>query len=226
MLRADLASAGHPPFRRFGVQICGAGRIASVVWRFCRASLVLAALIPTLGLARASAQGRIIRLTEEQLAGVLPLADRFDSKAGDPPVFKGYSLDPASGVESLMGYAFITSDFQPEVEGYSAPIRVLVGMDLTGALTGIEILYYRESLQSSRGGLSEPNKFPVAVPGKVCWRSVQGKAGYRRRFRRHHHKPCDVPRDPELRSARGRSVFQGEIRQAAELHGDDQPGGA
>ena len=163
---ADLARAGHPPFHRDGVRICGAGHITSLVWRFCRASLVLAALIPTLGLARASAQGRIIRLTQEQLAGVLPLADRFDSKAGDPPVFKGYSLDPASGVESLMGYAFITSDFQPEVEGYSAPIRVLVGMDLTGALTGIEILYYRESLQSSRGDFLNRTSFLSQFQGK------------------------------------------------------------
>ena len=129
------------------------------------------------------AQGRIITVTEEQFAGAVPLADRFDSKAGAPPVSKAYSVDPTSGVETLVGFAFLASDFPPEVEGYSAPIRVLVGMDLEGTLAGIEVLDYRESLRRSRGDFLGRRSFQSQFQGKYVGdpfrvrRDIEGVSG-------------------------------------------------
>src|SRR5688572_22056675 len=87
---------------------------------------------------------------EPLLYDVFPGASRFDPKSGTPPVWRAYTTD-ASGRESLAGFAFLTSDVPPEEKGYSAPIRVLVGMDLAGKITGTRVTYYVESLRSSRG---------------------------------------------------------------------------
>lgn len=103
----------------------------------------------------------------EQLKRVFPAAESFSAKQGDPPVYHAYgsSSGPSGeGVESveppLIGYLFETPDLPPEEVGYSAPIEVLVGMDLSGTLTGIEILYYRESYKSIRGDFLNTERFP------------------------------------------------------------------
>ena len=44
--------------------------------------------------------------------------------------------------------------------GYSAPIDVLVGIDLRGTLTGIEVLHYIESYKSIRGDFVNSEYFP------------------------------------------------------------------
>ena len=93
----------------------------------------------------------------ELLGKVIPGTDSFSEKDGQPPVFKAYRTDPVSGEQQLVGYAFLTPDVPPEEVGYSAPIEVLVGMDLEGRITGIEVLYYRESIRSIWGDfLSTP----------------------------------------------------------------------
>jgi len=99
-----------------------------------------------------------------QLAAVLPQAERFSPKQGNPPVYIGYG----SGEEDaeVVGYAFETTDFDPQEIGYSAPIEVLVGVDLEGELTGIEILFYRESYKSIRGDFLNTERFPNQFDGK------------------------------------------------------------
>jgi Na+-translocating ferredoxin:NAD+ oxidoreductase RnfG subunit len=87
---------------------------------------------------------------EPLLYDVFPMASRFDPRAGTPPVWRAYTVD-AAGNESLAGFVFVTSDVPPEEKGYSAPIRVLVGMDMQGKITGTRVTYYVESLRSSRG---------------------------------------------------------------------------
>ena len=93
-----------------------------------------------------------------QLERAMPEADLFSEREGDPPVFRAYRLDVSTGQETLLGYAFRTSDVPPEVIGYTAPVDALVGMDLQGTLTGVQVLRYRESLRSTRGDF-------FAVPG-------------------------------------------------------------
>ncbi|MBT3530470.1 MAG: FMN-binding protein [Gammaproteobacteria bacterium] len=88
---------------------------------------------------------------------VMPNADSFSEKKGSPPVFEAYRRDPASGEDELIGYLIYSPDYPPEPNGYSGPIKVLVGMDLEGMITGVKVIFYRESLRYSSGDfLEEP----------------------------------------------------------------------
>ena len=102
----------------------------------------------------------------ELFAEVIPGADLFGPKQGDPPVYEAFSVDPSTGTQSLVGYVFLTSDLPPEVFGYSAPITVLVGIDLEGTLTGIELIAYRESLRASRGDFLNRGSYLRQFGGK------------------------------------------------------------
>jgi ferredoxin len=108
----------------------------------------------------------VLEVTPELLPGVVPQATRFGPQGGEPLVYEAFGEDPATGVETQIGFAFVTSDLPPEVRGYSAPIAVLVGMDLQGVLTGIQILGYRESLMESRGDFLNSGSYLLQFPGK------------------------------------------------------------
>ena len=96
----------------------------------------------------------------ELLHEVMPAADSFSEKSGEPPVYRAYKTDADAAEPELIGYLFETPDLPPEEIGYSAPIDVLVGIDLNGTLTGIKILYYRESYKSIRGDFLATEQFP------------------------------------------------------------------
>ena len=102
----------------------------------------------------------------ERLERVMPEADRFMDRQGQPPVFEAYHIDSSTGQETLAGYAFLTSDLPPEQKGFNGPIEVLVGMDLRGVLTGIVVAGYNESLQSSRGDFLATDGFQEQFAGK------------------------------------------------------------
>jgi transcriptional regulator of nitric oxide reductase len=77
-----------------------------------------------------------------QLVKLFPSAT-FSPKAGEPPHFKAFVKDP-SGAETLVGFAFWTTDLEPLERGYDGPIRMLVGMNTRGALTGIVVVEHHE----------------------------------------------------------------------------------
>ena len=108
--------------------------------------------------------GQAAQISEEQLTVVLPQAERFSTKQGEPPVYIGYASNAEDA--EIVGYAFETTDFEPQEIGYSAPIEVLVGIDLEGELAGIEILFYRESYKSIRGDFLNSERFPNQFAGK------------------------------------------------------------
>lgn len=129
-----------------------------------RLSTLLAsfALLPIIAFAQAG-------LTEADIAllkKVLPDAASFSEKAGDPPVYRAFGAAEQGAEGELIGYLFETPDYPPEEIGYSAPIEVLVGMDLDGILSGIEVLYYRESYKSIRGDFLNSERFPNQFEGK------------------------------------------------------------
>ena len=101
-----------------------------------------------------------MEVDSELLHEVMPAADSFSEKSGEPPVYRAYKTDAAAAEPELIGYLFETPDLPPEEIGYSAPIDVLVGVDLHGTLTGIKILYYRESYKSIRGDFLATERFP------------------------------------------------------------------
>ncbi|MFZ8976776.1 MAG: 4Fe-4S binding protein [Pseudohongiellaceae bacterium] len=101
-----------------------------------------------------------IAVNEEVLKSVMRDADSFSLKEGNPPVYRGYKGEAGSTDAELVGYLFETPDYPPEEVGYSAPIDVLVGIDLQGTLTGIEVLHYIESYKSIRGDFINSEYFP------------------------------------------------------------------
>jgi NosR/NirI family nitrous oxide reductase transcriptional regulator len=78
---------------------------------------------------------------QAQLKRVFPAAAAFSVKDGDPPHFKAYS-DPAA--KTLAGYVFWTTELEPLERAYDGPIKMLVGMDTTGILTGIIVVDHHE----------------------------------------------------------------------------------
>lgn len=107
-------------------------------------------------------------ITPELLAEVFPNASRFSDKSGSPPVITAYieSIESESG-EVIAGYLFETKDYPPEEVGYSAPIEVLAGVDMEGVITGIKVLYYRESYKSIRGDFLATERFPNQFENKT-----------------------------------------------------------
>ena len=95
-----------------------------------------------------------------------PSATRFGPATGTPPVYEAYGSDPTTGQEVLLGYLFLTSDWPPELKGYTSTIQTLVGMDLTGKITGARVIEYFESLRSSRGDFLRGNSFERQFAGK------------------------------------------------------------
>ena len=105
------------------------------------------------GLVILEGQASIDAELQGQLEQLFPSATSFSSRAGEPPHFKAF----ADG-ETVIGFAFWTTDLQPLERGYDGPIKMLVGMDVRGALTNVIVVEHREpygdllrrSLQDSR----------------------------------------------------------------------------
>ena len=75
-----------------------------------------------------------------QVRGFFPQADRFGELQGEPlaaPVYRG---------KTLLGYAYLSTDVV-RIPAYSGkPIGTLVGFDLGGRITGIEIVQHEEPI--------------------------------------------------------------------------------
>src|SRR5215471_7792242 len=67
-------------------------------------------------------------------------ADRFGAPQGDPPIVPVYRGD------QLQGFVYLNSDFANAV-GYSGkPIKVLVGIDPKGVITGLKLVDHKEPI--------------------------------------------------------------------------------
>jgi len=108
---------------------------------------------------------RPLPIGQALMEDIFPGAEIFSEKSGEPPVYRAYNVNE-SGEQELVGYLFETPDLPPEEIGYSAPVDVLVGMDLEGTVTGIEIYYYVESYRSIRGDFLHTERFPFQFKGK------------------------------------------------------------
>ena len=84
------------------------------------------------------AQTAIDGKLQAQLKRLFPGATSFSPKQADPPHYKAM----VNGATS--GYAFWTTDLTPLERGYDGPIKILVGMDLDGVLTGIVVAEHKE----------------------------------------------------------------------------------
>jgi NosR/NirI family nitrous oxide reductase transcriptional regulator len=121
------------------------------------------ALLVTGGALIAAGQTQIDPRLQAQLKQVFPSAVTFSPKAGEPPHFKAYVNDPRSGLQTLAGFAFWTTELEPLERGYDGPIKILVGMDTKGVLTGIIVTDHHEPY----GNFSvDPPQFAAQFKGK------------------------------------------------------------
>ncbi|MEX2335448.1 MAG: 4Fe-4S binding protein [Pseudohongiella sp.] len=101
----------------------------------------------------------------EWLQQVMPGADEFSDKQGEPPVYQAFR-STSNGGRELIGYVFLTADVPPEERGFSAPIPMLVGVDLNNQLTGMKILQYVESYVNTLGDFLADPVFQGQFAGK------------------------------------------------------------
>src|SRR5215218_531741 len=98
-----------------------------------------------------------------QLAQLFPSATSFSPKGGEPPHYKAFTGDASAPAPSLAGFAFWTTELEPLERGYDGPIKMLVGMDLKGILTGVVVVEHHEPY----GSFSvEPPRFAAQFRGK------------------------------------------------------------
>jgi NosR/NirI family nitrous oxide reductase transcriptional regulator len=79
---------------------------------------------------------------ERQLRRVFPGATAFSPKQSGPPHFVAYRGEPDS--QTVAGYVFWTTEIEPLERGYDGPIKMLVGMNTLGILTGILVTGHKE----------------------------------------------------------------------------------
>jgi transcriptional regulator of nitric oxide reductase len=123
-------------------------------------SLVL--MIGGVMLAVALGQSTLDKALEAQLKKVFPSATSFSAKQASPlPHFVAYSGTP--GPQNIAGYVFWTTELEPLERGYDGPIKMLVGMDTKGFLTGVLVTEHHEPY----GYFSvEPAEFAQQFKGK------------------------------------------------------------
>lgn len=127
-----------------------------------------AAIVLALGAAGAIAfaADRIYTLADPsaELKRLFPAAAAFSPLGGQPLHFKAYAADPKANPSAPpIGIAFWTTDLVPQEHGYHGPIHLLVGMDMTGVLTGVVVTYNSEPY----GYFSvEPPRFAAQFKGK------------------------------------------------------------
>ena len=81
---------------------------------------------------------------ERHIRDVLPDADAFSPKEGDPPYYKAYKIDPQTNRRTVVGLAFFTIDASPRERGYEGPINIAVGINMQGVITQIKVVAHRE----------------------------------------------------------------------------------
>jgi NosR/NirI family nitrous oxide reductase transcriptional regulator len=95
---------------------------------------------------------------QAQLKQLFPDAATFSPKGGNPPHFKAFTA-----AQALAGFAFWTTELEPLERGYDGPIKMLVGLDTKGVLTGVVVVEHHEPY----GNFSvEPPEFAAQFKGK------------------------------------------------------------
>jgi electron transport complex protein RnfG len=100
-------------------------------------------LVPILMLPFAIGQGTLDKTLEAQLKRVFPAATAFSPKQTRPlPHYVAYAGSPGS--QTVAGYVFWTTELEPLERGYDGPIKMLVGLDTSGHLTGVLVTEHHE----------------------------------------------------------------------------------
>jgi NosR/NirI family nitrous oxide reductase transcriptional regulator len=98
-----------------------------------RLAIVLSLTAGSVALTMAGGQNLDSRLRQ-----LFPAATTFSPKGGDPAHVKALNKD------TVIGYAFWTTEILPLERGYGGPIAILVGLDTKGTLTGVIVGEHHE----------------------------------------------------------------------------------
>jgi transcriptional regulator of nitric oxide reductase len=79
-----------------------------------------------------------------QLQQLFPEAATFAPKDGNPPHYKAFGPAAPGGDPALLGLAYWTTELEPLERGFDGPIKMLVGMNTAGELTGVIVTDHRE----------------------------------------------------------------------------------
>ena len=96
------------------------------------------------GMIVALAQSAADAKLQAQLKQLFPAATSFSPKEGELPHFKAFIKPSGASQPALAGVVFWTTELQPLERGYDGPIKILVGMDTKGILTGVIVVEHRE----------------------------------------------------------------------------------
>jgi transcriptional regulator of nitric oxide reductase len=81
----------------------------------------------------------------DQLQKLFPKAASFSPKSGSPAVFRAFGPVAAGQAQGeLLGLAYWTTELEPLERGYDGPIKMLVGMNPAGEITGVIVADHRE----------------------------------------------------------------------------------
>ena len=108
-------------------------RIPVIAWLLVLGSMIVAEVQPS-----------VDKVLQARLQELFPSAAAFSPKEGDLPHFKAFANDAGSGQQTVIGLAFLTTELEPLERGYDGPIQMLVGMDMTGTLTGVIVVEHHE----------------------------------------------------------------------------------
>jgi NosR/NirI family nitrous oxide reductase transcriptional regulator len=78
------------------------------------------------------------------LQRVFPSAASFSPKTGTPGVYRAFGPAPEGKTGELLGFVYWTTELEPLERGFDGPIKMLVGMNTAGILTGIVVTENRE----------------------------------------------------------------------------------
>ncbi len=125
------------------------------------AAALLAGTLTSMGVGRA--QMASDPKLQSQLKQLFPGAVGLSPKAVDPPHVKVYNSNPLADPDAFTGLAFWTTEVEPLERGYDGPIKILVGMDTKGVITGIVVAQHHEPY----GDFSiDPPQFAAQFKGK------------------------------------------------------------
>ena len=103
------------------------------------------ALVGSVGLITLAAQRIVTHDAQPYLKQVFPTAVAFSPHQGTPLHYKAYATDPkTTPAAAPIGLVFWTTDLVPNEHGYHGAIHMLVGMDMTGVLTGVLVNFNTE----------------------------------------------------------------------------------
>jgi transcriptional regulator of nitric oxide reductase len=92
----------------------------------------------------ASAQSPNDAELESQLKKLFPAAASFSPKSGTPAHYKALGPAAAGQEGELLGLAYWTTELEPLERGFDGPIKMLVGLNTAGEITGVIVTDHRE----------------------------------------------------------------------------------